>query len=63
MLENKGTERDIELAARISGRYSKGREEKVLKVKYGQYGTKLENVIEVSPINDEELDKYMISVR
>ena len=63
LLENKGTERDIELAARISGRYSKGREERVLKVKYGQYGTKLENVIEVSPINDEELDKYMISVR
>ena len=63
LLEKEGTEKDIELAARISGRYSKGREENIVKVKYGQYGKKLENAIEVEPINDKELERYMISIK
>lgn len=63
LLENNATQKDIELAARISVRYSKGREEDAVKVKYGQYGSKLENIIEVCPINDKELEQYMISVK
>ena len=39
-----------------------GKEEKV-KIKFGIYGTKLDNHIEVEPINDNELEKYMISIK
>ena len=41
----------------------KGREEAELKVKYGIYGQKLENIIVVKPISDKELEKYMISIK
>ena len=63
MLEGNGTENDIHLAARIAARYSKGREKAELKVKYGIYGQKLENIIVVEPITDKELEKYMISIK
>ena len=63
LLEEKGTENDIHLAARIAARYSKGREEAQVEVKYGIYGQKLENIIVVEPISDKELEKYMISIK
>ena len=63
LLESSGTEKDIHLAARIAARYSKGREEKDVKVKYGVYGQKLENTIVVEPISDDELEQYMISIK
>ena len=63
LLESSGTEKDIDLAARIAARYSKGREEKEVKVKYGVYGQKLENTIVVEPISDDELEQYMISIK
>ena len=47
----------------MAARYSKGREESELKVKYGIYGQKLENIIVVEPISDKELEKYMISIK
>mgnify|MGYP006376420491 FL=1 len=47
----------------MAARYSKGREEAELKVKYGIYGQKLENIIVVEPISDKELEKYMISIK
>ncbi len=54
---------DKALAARISGRYSKGKDEESVKVKYGQYGTKLEDEIVVEPITDDELQQYLISIK
>ena len=39
------------------------REEEKVKIKFGIYGTKLDNHIEVEPINDNELEKYMISIK
>lgn len=63
LLEGNETENDIHLAARIAARYSKGREKAELKVKYGIYGQKLENIIVVEPITDKELEKYMISIK
>ena len=62
MLVGKGTEDDNILAARIAARYSKGRELKDVEVKYGPYGSKLENKINVEPITDKELEEYMISI-
>ena len=51
------------MPARMAARYSKGREEEKVKIKFGIYGTKLDNHIEVKPINDNELEKYMISIK
>ena len=63
LLDKNGTEDDKVLAARMAARYSKGREEEKVKIKFGIYGTKLDNHIEVEPINDNELEKYMISIK
>ena len=63
LLEGEGTEEDRILASRIAARYSKGREEDKVDVKFGIYGTKLENHIEVDPISDKALEEYMISIK
>lgn len=63
LLQGEGTEEDRKLAARISGRYSKGRDEKLVKVKFGKYGSKFNSEIEVEPISDEELQQYIVSVK
>ena len=63
LLVKEGTEKDIDLAARVAARYSKGKDESSVEVKYGPYGKKLENIIKVEPISDKELEKYMISIR
>ena len=63
MLVTEGTEEDNILAARIAARYSKGRELEEVEVKYGPYGSKLENTINVQPISDKELESYMISIK
>ena len=47
----------------MAARYSKGRDEERVKIKFGIYGTRLENHIEVEPINDNELEQYMISIK
>jgi len=51
---------DIEFAARITARYSKGKENKKVKIRYGQYKQLINNHIEVEPALDEEISKYMI---
>ncbi|WP_373897927.1 tRNA 4-thiouridine(8) synthase ThiI [Haloimpatiens sp. FM7315] len=56
---NAGSE-DIEMAAKITARYCKGRMEENIAVRYGKYKHPLNNLIEVNQASDEELDKYMI---
>ncbi len=63
LLSIDGNEEDKKLAARISGRYSKGKDEETVKVKYGQYGTKFEDEIIVDPISDEEIQEYIIAIK
>jgi tRNA U34 2-thiouridine synthase MnmA/TrmU len=58
-----GTEEDRNLAARIAARYSKGKNEEILSVKYGKYGNKLSEYIDVKPISDEELQQYLITIK
>lgn len=53
-------EKDITLAAKIAARYSKGKNEKIVKVMYGHYKRPLNKLIEVSPIEDEEINKYIL---
>jgi tRNA-specific 2-thiouridylase len=50
----------IEVAAEIAARYSKGKAEKTLKIKYGNYKKPFTGLIEVEPISEENLKKYMI---
>ncbi|GIM29654.1 tRNA 4-thiouridine(8) synthase ThiI [Clostridium polyendosporum] len=61
ILTGKYSEKDIELAAKISARYSKGRDEKQLEIKYGKSGTNFLNIRIVTPAAEEELNKYMIN--
>lgn len=52
---------DLTLACRLAVRYSKGREEKKVEVKYGNFSTKFINSKEVESITQEELDRYNIN--
>lgn len=52
---------DLTLACRLAVRYSKGRDEKLVEVKYGQFSTKFSNSKEVESITQEELDRYNIN--
>lgn len=52
---------DLTLSCRLAVRYSKGRDEKLVEVKYGKFSTKFSNSKEVEPITQEELDRYNIN--
>lgn len=53
-------EEEIKYAAKVAGRYSKGKNEEILEVVYGKYNKPFNNSISVSRINEDELNKYMI---
>lgn len=54
-------EDDIILACRLAVRYSKGRDEESVEVKYGRVSTNFTDVRNVSAITQEELEKYNIN--
>ncbi|WP_142413256.1 tRNA 4-thiouridine(8) synthase ThiI [Hathewaya massiliensis] len=54
------TEEDLKLAAKVTVRYSKGREEENVKVKYGEFGTNLNNILYSNSATEDELKEYMI---
>ncbi|MBU3143162.1 tRNA 4-thiouridine(8) synthase ThiI [Clostridium sp. CF012] len=56
----KATNEDIEFAAKITGRYCKGKDEKTITVKYGNYGDPLNRFIEITPATEEEINKYIL---
>ena len=55
------TKEDIEFAAKVSGRYSKGKEEKIVTVNYMEYGNSIYKSIDVAPANDEETNNYILN--
>ena len=63
VMENEGTAEDRELAARIAVRYSKGKNEEEVKVRYGFYGQKHNKEMTVSPVADKELEEYLVNVK
>ena len=63
VMENEGTAEDRELAARIAVRYSKGKNEEEVKVRYGFYGQKHNKEMNVSPVADKELEEYLVNVK
>jgi predicted ribosome quality control (RQC) complex YloA/Tae2 family protein len=60
IVHGKPSEKDIEIAAKVAGRYCKGKNEDKLKIKYGYFKHELDNHIEVKPGADEEIDEYII---
>jgi len=52
---------DIEFAARITGRYCKGRQEKVVSISYGCDDKNLDKFINVAPLVEEEINNYIIN--
>jgi tRNA-specific 2-thiouridylase len=57
----KATNEDIEFAAKVSGRYCKGKDEKIISVKYGKYGEALNESIDITPATEEEINKSILS--
>jgi tRNA U34 2-thiouridine synthase MnmA/TrmU len=58
---NTPIEDDIKLACRLAARYSKGKDEELVKIKYGQFTTKFNDATKVNSISQEELEKYNIN--
>lgn len=63
VLSGEVSENEIELAARITARYSKGRNEEEVTVRHGQYGKKFTSEVVVKPITDEELQEFIIGTK
>lgn len=51
---------DIEFAAKIAGRYSKGKNEEKITVIYGEYTKPYNESIEVVPAKEDEINKFII---
>jgi len=56
---NPGKE-DIEFAARATGRYCKGKDQKEVAVKYGRYLHPFDTFVTLEPAKDSEIEKYLI---
>lgn len=53
-------EEDIEFAGKITARYSKAKDEKLVKVKYGKFMCPLDRHIEVEPATEDEVNEYIL---
>ncbi|MGV8980019.1 tRNA 4-thiouridine(8) synthase ThiI [Clostridium sp.] len=57
----KATDEDIEFAAKVAGRYCKGKDEKRISIKYGRYGQPLDKTIDCKPATEVEINKYILN--
>lgn len=58
---NNPNEEDITIACQIAVRYSKGKDESAVTVKYGNVSTKFEAFKEVAAVTQEDLNKYNVN--
>lgn len=58
---NNPTEEDLTFACRLAVKYSKGKDKKLVQVKYGQFLTEFNNTKDVDAMTQEELDRYNIN--
>ena len=58
---NEPNDEDLDMACRLAVRYSKGRDEENVEVKYGHVSTNFSDVKFVSALTQEELEKYNIN--
>lgn len=54
------TKEDIEFAAKVTARYSKGRAENMLEIRYGYFNKEKNNFIELASATEEEINKFII---
>lgn len=55
------TDDDLIFACRLAARYSKGKDEELVQVKFGQVSTEFNMTKDVNAMTQEELDKYIIN--
>ena len=55
------TDDDLIFACRLAVRYSKGKDEELVRVKFGQFSTEFNMTKDVNAMTQEELDKYNIN--
>lgn len=63
IIQGKATDADKELACRIAARYSKGKDENEVTIKYGYYGKQFKDELKVKPATEEEIEKYILQER
>jgi len=54
------TEEVISIAAKIAIRYSKGKDEPKVTVRYSEFGSKDHRIVEETCATDEEINSYLI---
>lgn len=60
IIHGQASEADKELAARLTARYTKGKDEEEVTVKCGIYGTQFNDVYTIKPASEEEINKFII---
>lgn len=60
VISGEACEADKELACKIVARYSKGKDEDVVTVKYGSFGTVFKDKMTVKPSTEEEINELLI---
>ena len=63
IIHGKCNEDDKILAAKIAGRYCKGKDLDEVEISYGKFGCKFEGVLKVKPASEEEMLKYIIQIK
>lgn len=51
---------DIEFAAKVTARYSKGKDEELVNVQYGFFTHTLDKEISIKPANEDEINNYIL---
>jgi tRNA-specific 2-thiouridylase len=54
------TNEDVDFAAKLSGRYSKGKDNKIISIKYGGFGNPLNKFMDTAPASQEEINEYIL---
>ncbi|OOM71119.1 tRNA-specific 2-thiouridylase MnmA [Clostridium puniceum] len=57
----KPSDDDLTFACRLAVRYSKGKNEELVKVKFGKVSTEFDEAKEVTAMTQDELDKYIVN--
>ena len=58
---NNPTDEDLTFACRLAVRYSKGKDEELVQVKFGKVSTEFNMTKDVNAMTQEELDKYIVN--
>ncbi|MGL4875292.1 MAG: tRNA 4-thiouridine(8) synthase ThiI [Clostridium sp.] len=63
IISGEASREDLEIGAKIAGRYSKGKDEESVEVSYGKFGCQFDETIKIKPATEEEIEKYIIQMK